>query len=324
MVLLNRGIAGFGHSVLSGFSRRLAGSCSVLLYHRVCRLDNDYLLLSVTPDNFYEQINFLKRDCRILTAEEFREIIIKRKRFPPRSVLLTFDDGYADNYYNAMPVLEALDVQAIFFISTGFVDKQVEFWWDKLENIIIQNGQRIKEINFNGFYVKMESLKDGVDAFNKIFPVLRNLNVADRGKLINEWAAKASLNLDRDAYRPMTWEELKQFKDSSSVVIGGHTVNHPSLGALSIPEQRFEIESSKKELERHLNTRIYYFSYPFGQAYDYTKNSKEICKDAGYEIAFANYPDRVTIISNRYSLPRFVIRDWNLSEFEKQSAFFCK
>src|SRR6188474_2397677 len=118
MFMKNRSIRQIGHSLISSLFKNLTGACSVLLYHRVCKLDHDNLLLSVTPDNFFDQVNYLKKYHRILKADEFREIVLQKKKFPPGSVLITFDDGYADNYINALPVLESLDVEAIFFIST--------------------------------------------------------------------------------------------------------------------------------------------------------------------------------------------------------------
>src|SRR4030095_3041209 len=98
-----RSIKQIGYSLVTNFFSTITGSCPVLLYHRVCKLNNDHLLLSVTPDNFYEQVAHLKKNFRILKADEFKDIVIRKRKFPPRSVLLTFDDGYADNYFNALP-----------------------------------------------------------------------------------------------------------------------------------------------------------------------------------------------------------------------------
>ena len=103
----------------------------VLIYHRVTVLQTDPHLLAVSPENFRAQMQFLKRSVRVVRFEEvwpgMRE----------RAVAVTFDDGYADNALEALPVLEEVGVPATFFVSTGALGTREEFWWDELERIIL-------------------------------------------------------------------------------------------------------------------------------------------------------------------------------------------
>lgn len=92
----------------------LKGNCSVLLYHRVDSLTSDRNQLAITPDEFYEQMRFLKKQFNILEVEEFDYLRSKEKRFPDRSILISFDDGYRDNDLYARPILESLNLQALF------------------------------------------------------------------------------------------------------------------------------------------------------------------------------------------------------------------
>ena len=109
----------------------------VLIYHRVTNLNQDPQLLTVKPENFHQQIEYLKKNYNVLTIEAFREILKAGNGFPQKSLMITFDDGYADNYFEALPILEEFDVQALFYITTSLVGTQKEFWWDDLERIFL-------------------------------------------------------------------------------------------------------------------------------------------------------------------------------------------
>jgi peptidoglycan/xylan/chitin deacetylase (PgdA/CDA1 family) len=121
----------------------------------------------------------------------------------------------------------------------------------------------------------------------------------------------------------MSVAELKAFATSPSVAIGAHTEHHPSLGYLSAEDQRHEILTSADQLEKWLGKRPDYFSYPFGTGADYNETSISICTEAGFKHTAANYPGLVHKKSPRHAFPRFLVRDWNKAEFEKQlHAFF--
>jgi hypothetical protein len=101
--------------------RLLGGNCVVLLYHRVVDLEHDPQQLSVSPRRFDEQVGLLKERFRVLTVEEFEHHLLHRKRFPKNSILITFDDGYADNHVHARPILEKHGLQGLFFIASGYI-----------------------------------------------------------------------------------------------------------------------------------------------------------------------------------------------------------
>jgi peptidoglycan/xylan/chitin deacetylase (PgdA/CDA1 family) len=91
----------------------------ILLYHRVTNLPLDPQLLTVSPANFDEHLKFLNKNYNLIDLQEFADCLINKRKLPKRSVLLTFDDGYADNYLEALPLLENNKAQALFYISTS-------------------------------------------------------------------------------------------------------------------------------------------------------------------------------------------------------------
>ena len=203
----------------------------ILIYHRVVELQRDPQLLAVKPDNFYRQIEYLKKSYNLLTVEEFNYLIHAKKKFPPNSILLTFDDGYADNLANAVPILESLSAQALFFVTTSNLNTGEEMWWDKLDQIffsdkdlpnklsILLNG---REFNFD---LSNEQMKQ--KTYNSLHPLIK-FNKKDLRddilKRLFEWAGL--IPLERENYRMLQDSEVLRMAESNAAVLGAHTHTH--------------------------------------------------------------------------------------------------
>lgn len=96
----------------------------LLTYHRIAVLAEDPYQLAVTPENFRRQLDFLRGHFQILPFDGAWD------RGDGVRFVITFDDGYADNLENALPILREFEVPAIFFVAAGAVDAGREFPWD--------------------------------------------------------------------------------------------------------------------------------------------------------------------------------------------------
>lgn len=303
------------------------GACRVLLYHRVCNYETDPQLLCVSPENFDAQIKYLVENFNVLTVEQFSRYYDNSEKIPINSILLTFDDGYADNFEVALPILEKYSVQALFYICTGNINSDREFWWDEIERHILLNDKFPKyfELKVNGkIFSCSNDINERVNVYQLLLPELRSMNVDQRSKAILILANLTGNCLPRQTHRSMNWQELKAMNKSGSAIIGAHTVHHPSLAELSIEEQESEILYSRQELREKLEVEIQYFSYPFGTKQDYSKSTIEICKKAGFKLVASNFPYIANRKSNRYAFPRFLIRDWDVNNFVKEINSFLK
>jgi peptidoglycan/xylan/chitin deacetylase (PgdA/CDA1 family) len=109
----------------------------ILCYHRIADLPQSPRRLWVSPHRFAEQLEVLTRNFVPLSLAE----LIKRLqegKVPEKSVVITFDDGYADNFWNARPLLERFGVPATVFVTTGLVGTEREFYWDELEWLLLR------------------------------------------------------------------------------------------------------------------------------------------------------------------------------------------
>lgn len=314
-------------NVQKKYQKVFYGNCAVLLYHRVTNLVNDPQLLAVSPVNFDAQISFLKNKYTLITVDEFQYHLEHKKKFPKNAVLLTFDDGYADNYLEALPVLEKYKVQALFYISTGTLNTDKEFWWDAMERIILLSATQPSvdsfELNKRVYCLKNLDSEKRYRLYESLLIELRRMPSEKREREIEILASLFKSEQGRETHRAMTFEELKKMQRSKSAMIGAHTHLHPSLGALTFDEQFKEIKTSKKIIEEVTGEKVIHFSYPFGTHIDYNNDTIKIVKQLGFKMTAANYPAMSHKHSNIFRFPRFLVRNWNEEEFKKNmKAFF--
>lgn len=302
------------------------GNCAVLLYHRVTTLSSDPQLLSVTPENFDLQLSWLKKNHAVLSIDEFLFHLERKIKFPSKSVVLTFDDGYADNYYEALQVLEKYNYQALFYIATATINTTAEFWWDAVERIMLDNKNAPNQKNITieqvTFELEKADARQRFSYYTQMLPLLRNMNALKRNKYIEQLSLIYDSLTPRVSHRAMTNDELLKHAHSNCVVIGAHTHNHPSLGALTYQEQWDEIKTSKQILERLLNREVLHFSFPFGTRLDYNSDTLTICRDLGFKMTAANYPYIVHCNTDKMQFPRFLVRNWDAEQFKNALAGF--
>lgn len=288
----------------------------VLYYHMVSDISRDWNGLAVSPDTFRKQMEYIKKHYKILradadwsTEEDF--------------IVVTFDDGYEDNYINALPILENLKIPAAFFLCTGNIDKNEEIWCNELVWLIFEGKNFEKKfVTMNTpFQFKYETttLYQRIELYRILRSILPHLKQNDRELIIEElrrWG-HASDRKNRKTHRMMTSEQIRQLSGSEYAVIGAHTVSHPSLGSLSLEEQFEEIKGSKVKLENIIQKRVKLFSYPFGDESDYSDETIEILKDLGFERAMTTRQECLEDAADEamYKIPRICIRECNMVTF---------
>ncbi len=288
----------------------------VLTYHRVADLSNDPQLLAVSPKQFHEQICYLKKHYEIV---HFKDNWFPRKK---TGVAITFDDGYADNLHAALPILEEEKVPATFFITTGGIGTEQEFWWDDLERILLANNKLPEKCQLSWETKGKERCfnfqeTSGRQLYNRLHPFTKKLPGRERQSFLTslaEWAGVCP-HQGRDSHRIITLGELHALNNSSMTTMGAHTLNHVQLSQLTEHEQRIEINGAKSQLEKWLGEEVMLFSYPFGGHFDFNKTSMRLCKEAGFTKVAANYSGQAHRFTNSYAIPRQLVRNWGIDQF---------
>lgn len=270
---------------------------------------------------------------------QLREAVhaLSHGQLPQRAVIVTFDDGYADNLQNAKPLLEQYDVPATVFVTAGYVGGEREFLWDALDNVLLQPrplpgtlrlslGGNTYEWEFGDALEYDEQLYqrhrywhmlDRDDPtprhrlYRHLFQLLRQLPSDQHQEVIDKLASWADAETTaRPTHRVLTQDEVVQLANGRLVEVGAHTMTHPVLSALPTSVQRSEIQQSKTYLEELLGTSVVSFAYPFGSRTDYTAKTVAAVRNAGFLCACSNYADIVWRGSDPFQLPRILVRDW--------------
>ena len=303
---------------------------AVLMYHRIALERVDPWGLAVSPARFDEQVQWLSKHRTILPLAEFARLQ-QEERLPARAVAITFDDGYACNAKTAAPILEAHEVPATFFVTTGPVTTGQEFWWDELQRIVLDSSvERIQLtmepesvlINLgersNSMGWRPSSAPSGPrqQAYMKLWHAVRALEPRAQAAALTELRAQAGTpSTPRESHRPMTLEELRALTGSDVVDLGCHTTTHPSLPMQPEPVQRAEIADSREAWVKIIGQLPATFAYPFG---DYDFSVVDLVRKAGFEAACTTDQRAVNRNCDVLALPRLQVMDWSANEFARQ------
>ena len=287
----------------------------VLLYHRVSerKPDFDPWQLTVSKATFTKQMQILSETRRVVSLAEFVSDL-KAKILDPKSICVTFDDGYVDNLREAKPILKKYGIPATIFIATDFLDED-NFWWDRLSHLLEQS------INHPS---RLARLKNELSLFNV------DENVASIGHLLRAlWlhfrdknrvrCHNEILNLERDLdvdplpvdVRPMTRDELVDLNDDL-IQVASHTGSHAWLPEIPSEEGlNHELERPRELLRKILGYSPKFFAYPYGASSHEARNA---VSRAGYEAAFTTVSMCVDKSTDLYAIPRRAVGD-SLEDF---------
>jgi peptidoglycan/xylan/chitin deacetylase (PgdA/CDA1 family) len=309
----------------------------VLCYHRINESCSDPRLC-VTPTHFAEHLELLRQHAHPIRLQQLSRALLD-ENLPDRSVVVTFDDGYADNLYNAKPLLERYGIPATVFVITGYIGDEREFWWDELDRLFLRPGALPGKLDLNvngskyhwqldqaGNYSEEafrrrwrrgeEACSSYQSLYDSLWKLLRRTAEDERQRVLHElrgWAGAEEAV--RPSHRPLSLEEVVALGQGGLIEVGAHTVTHPALRKLSPDSQRDEILASKARLEEILNRPVTSFSYPYGNLSEQTVG---IVREAGFSCACSTRADVVKLSTERFQLPRVEVQDCSREEFAGQ------
>jgi len=293
----------------------------VLNYHRIgdavaSPLDSG--VFSATQDQFDEQLAWLKSHADVIGLDDLGPV------FEPttgRFVLITFDDGYLDNYQLALPVLRRHAVPATFFITTGFIDGRRVAWWDEISWMVKHAVRR-------AWPARMSPRPDWhagetSSVIQTLLRMYKGLATEEGPAFLDEVAEATGSGRcpTTDGFAPwMSWDQIRELQ-AAGQSIGAHTVTHPVLARCSREQQRYEITESKRRIEEVLGGTVNSFSYPVGTADAFTAETEQLMREAGIRWAFnfqGGYLDATHARSaDHYSLPRIAMEpDLSVPRFQ--------
>lgn len=278
---------------------------STLIFHRVLPAPDPLFPGEIDVTAFDAICGWVSRWFRVLPLGEATEAL-RSGDLPSRAMAITFDDGYADNLLQAAPILRRHGLPATVFVATGFLDGGL-MWNDRL----IEAARRtvLRGIDLRGTGAPADALSTTDHATRRatidaLIAHAKYLDPQTRIAFADEVARRAQVSLPGDLM--LSSPQVAELDACPGIDIGAHTVSHPILRTLSRADARREIEDSRAVLERLTGRPVPLFAYPNGKpGQDYSTESVEIVREAGFQAAVSTRWGVSTARTNRFELRRF-------------------
>lgn len=304
--------------------RIIPSSLIVLAYHRIADPDRPgfYGLrdnVSATPQGFSEQLDYLNREYNVVGLNDLVELIQNGRPLPKNAVLITFDDGYRDNFTAALPELVSRGLPAVLFAVPGFIDGICYPFWDW-----VIEAFKASQVEAVTLPLLQQNLARG--SAERERQGIQWINCGKRISNIGLRHALADLSRVLEVPLPsapppglmMSWKELESMIEGG-VAIGAHSATHPILLRVGSGRAQREINVSRAILEIHAKHPVTAFAYPNG---DFSQEHERMLEESGFQLGFrvegglttANeilsqpFAIRRTCISLNDDLPRFAAK----------------
>lgn len=297
----------------------------ILTYHRV-NDENDWVFRGTPSTIFKQQMEYLRENWKVFSLNEMVERIQYRD-IPEKAVVVTFDDGYADNYTNAFPILCEMGIPATFFLVTQAINTGMIIWHDRIFNAFRKTQRELLE----GFGVPKQnySFKDQeekLSALHSILKFIRSLDPDSREKWISQLYEQLDvLPMPSTSNLMMNWDQVRQMKEKGGE-LGSHTNTHPILSKMSLIEMERELVESRNILIDELSLSSFVFAYPNGTSDDFNEDTIDLLKNNGYLCAVTTIPGNNGCDSDLFRLKRSTPWDVDIEQFAlRLHAFkFCR
>jgi peptidoglycan/xylan/chitin deacetylase (PgdA/CDA1 family) len=275
---------------------------SILIFHRV--LDQPDPLFPGEQDirRFGEVLSWISKWFQVLPLDE-AVTRLQAGTLPACAAAITFDDGYADNATNALPVLQHHEMKATFFVATAFLDGG-RMWNDSVVEAVRTSRADVLDLNAEGLgKYDLGSNEQRRIAIGALLANIKYLDPVKRQETV-AFVQRCAGGVLPDNLM-MTSRQVKQLRQAG-MQIGAHTCSHPILAKLSDEEALNEITGSKSVLESLLGEAISLFAYPNGKpGKDYLAKHAAMVRQAGFEAAVSTAYGVSSAATDRYQLPRF-------------------
>jgi len=274
----------YNFGAFAPFHRTTRGKILILTYHRFSRDANPS---KVSANEFASHLAYLKKHNHILSLPEAAEHLENGKPLPRGATVITIDDGYADTYNIAFPLLKRYGFPATLFAVTDFLDEKLWLWTDLMRYVLSETAKDFLSIEFeNGekLEMKLSDVQQRLMAASRVNSHLKKLSNERKETKIRGIAETLNVKipaLPTAEYAPVSWAQAREM-DASNLHVESHTVTHPILTNINQAQLDYELQTSKMRLENELGRAVETFCYPNGSLNETVWQS---VKNNGYKAA---------------------------------------
>jgi peptidoglycan/xylan/chitin deacetylase (PgdA/CDA1 family) len=268
---------------------------TALSYHRIddslrAGFDTYKPNVSATPAGFKQQMEFLRRHYNVITCEQLALWLRGRYKLPPRSAIVSFDDGYSDNLVHAHPVLQALELPATIFVCTDIIETKTPFYWDRAAYCFSHTQKDSADLPLTGKASWVDDIGREKSMRQWILRV-KQLPDTMRDEVLDSLASALDVSIPAGAFSRLylNWDQVRELS-RNGIEIGAHTASHPILTRIPLERVEAEVVRSKERIEAEIGKPVISFAYPNGLAADFSPDVAAVLRRVGIEVAFTLMP----------------------------------
>lgn len=284
----------------------------VLAYHRVLDLHDeaqfpqDPELISASVGDFRQQMRVVRDHFNPLTFRDVLASLDAGRALPPRSVVVTFDDGHLDNHRNAFPVLKALGVPACIFLTTDYIGSEHMFWFDRIALLIHAAPRGEWQVGRQSIRLDDESVALRRHVARRILRHLKRVPDGERLRCLGALEAALGRYVPAGmapARSAVDWDEVREMAEAG-IEFGSHTLSHPVLTQLDDSALERELGQSRQAISAQLGGPVDTVAYPVGKAGAFDERVMAMSRRCGYRLGISYE----TGVNHLGSLDRFAVR----------------
>ncbi|HBG07890.1 MAG: hypothetical protein A2075_18965 [Geobacteraceae bacterium GWC2_58_44] len=278
---------------------RRQNAVQILMFHQVNPVENA-VGLSVTPELFEKLVIFLKSRYELISLQQAVERLASHDQ--PTGCVLTFDDGFRDNYDHAFPILKKHGIPATIFATVDALDSGVS-GWDLFDQAVMEGEHESVDLTRFGLGKLSAGKHERQSLVAELHRILKALPDAAKREIVDHVIAEHNPN--NFCRTMLTWSEAREMADSGLVTIGAHTITHPILSRTGPEQARKEIIDGKTLVEQRLGLPVDYFAYPNGNRTDFNDEHQTMVQAGGYSAACSTIVGSNRAGCNLFALKRF-------------------
>ena len=273
------------------------------MYHRFSQSTDEY---KISAAEFTAHLEYLSSHASVLPLNETVKSLKNGDALPPNAAVITIDDGYADSFDIAFPLLRKFQMPATVYVVTDFLDAKCWLWTDLMRFVLSKTAVKNVHLEFAGddkIEAKLNGKQSRSETASRINGRLKKMSNELKNSKIKEIAQTLKVEIPATPtgdFAPVSWEQAREM-DAGKVGIESHTVTHPILTNINQTELDDELRESKRRLETKLDKNIKHFCYPNGDLNEMVRKSVE---KAGYESAVTTDYGFVETGANQFLLNR--------------------
>ena len=288
----------------------------ILTYHRVFDVADESVfpydpgLISASTTDFREQIEYVATHFVPVTFARVLAALDDDRPLPHRAVVVTFDDGHADTYTNAYPILRSFDVPAAVFLSTGYIGGKEVFWFDRISYILFHASAGMLEMPGLNQTFRLTDVPSRRRAAEIILEHLKSLSDEQRRERIDWLVGVLGVETRADDAAlsgPMTWDQVREMA-RAGIEFGSHAVSHPMLTRIDDATLDRELAESRIAIENQVGRSINIIAYPEGGPDAFDARVIAAAQRAGYRLGLSYMPGPNYLKHlNRFAIPRLQV-----------------